>query len=212
MRADGVRKRGPGKNVPAERRPQSEPVSAISGGFRPQHLFMMLTMVAAGYGVLVTGSASPARAVFVSLAIFSVGLASYVLYRTVRPLVAPALNGESNTVGNGEEARLEAERATVLRTINDLEFDRAMGKLSDADFLEMRAALDLRRPAYRDLIERDLEARMASAGAAAVAAVPAAAAGAGIGDRPLLRACGGCGTNNDPDAKFCKKCGNRLTE
>jgi hypothetical protein len=212
MRADGIRRRGPGKTAQAERRPHGEPVSMSDGGFRPQHLFIMLTMVAAGGGVLVTGSASPARAVFVSLAIFSVGLASYVLYRTVWPLVVPRLNGDSRAAGNRDGATLEAERATVLRTINDLEFDRAMGKLSEADFLDMRAGLDIRRPTYRELIERDLVTRMASTGSVAVAEEPAAAAGAAAGDRPASRACRGCGTTNDPDAQFCKTCGNRLYE
>jgi hypothetical protein len=212
MRADGIGKRRPGKDEPAARGPQIELKGAPDGGFRPPHLFMMLTMIAAGGGVLVTGSVSPARAVFVSLAIFSVGLASYLLYRTVWPLVVPALNRESKAAGNRDGATLEAERETVLRTINDLEFDRAMGKLSEADFLEMRAGLDVQRPTYREQIERDLVARMASAGPLAAAKEQGVAAGVAVGDRPLPRACHGCGAINDPDAQFCKRCGNRLSE
>jgi hypothetical protein len=212
MKGDRNKKREPTKEMPVQRRMRVEPDTPPISGLRPPHLFVMLTMVAAGGGVVVAGRASPAQAAFVSLAVFSAGFASYLLYRTVWPLVARTANGEFKTAGNRDRAPLESERATLLRTIDDLEFDRAMGKLSEADFLELRAALDARRPTYRDLIERDLEARMVSAGTAAVAAEPAAGAGAVIGDRPLLRACGGCGTHNDPDAKFCKKCGNRLSE
>ena len=38
-------------------------------------------------------------------------------------------------------AALLAEKALALRTIKELEFDRAMGKMSEPDFVEMSARL-----------------------------------------------------------------------
>ena len=55
-------------------------------------------------------------------------------------------------IGQRTRAALEQEKATTLRTIKELEFDRAMGKLSDADFQEM--SVRLRARAARSLKTR----------------------------------------------------------
>jgi hypothetical protein len=107
----------------------------------------------------------------------------------------------------------------VLRALKDLEFDRSMGKVSQKDFDDMAArlrgrALSLMKQldedgtGYRSLIERELTARVTARGAmpeAAPASVvaPAPAAMAGV--------CA-CGTANDPDARFCKQCGSKLSD
>jgi hypothetical protein len=97
---------------------------------------------------------------------------------------------------------LAREKALVLRSLKDLEFDHAMGKLSDRDFSEMSARLRARavrimkeldeRPDYRGRIERELESKL----------------GEPQTDTPR---CAACGTVNDGDAAFCKKCGQRLS-
>jgi hypothetical protein len=98
-------------------------------------------------------------------------------------------------------AALEREKALTLRSIKELEFDRAMGKVSDADFAEMAARLRSKAAGliqsldagtnYRQQIDRELERRRGSA------APPPPPAGV----------CTGCGTTNDVDARFCKQCG-----
>jgi hypothetical protein len=100
-----------------------------------------------------------------------------------------------------------------------------MKKVSDKDFAEMntrlrtRAAGILKRldrgAGYRDEIERELEKRL-GANANAGTRVPVyegkstapneAVAGANFSSP---RTCT-CGTANDPDARFCKTCGNKL--
>jgi hypothetical protein len=95
----------------------------------------------------------------------------------------------------------------ALRSIKELEFDRAMGKVSDNDFHEMSIRLRTRASrlmrqldagaGYREQIERDLAKRLGQA----PTAVPAPATG---------RACLTCSTSNDADARFCKSCGNKL--
>ena len=73
-------------------------------------------------------------------------------------------------VGQRTRVALEREKMLTLRSIKELEFDRAMGKLSDADWQEMsgrlraRAARLMRQldagAGYRDQIERDLAKRI----------------------------------------------------
>ena len=69
-------------------------------------------------------------------------------------------------VAGRTRAALEREKMLVLRAIKELEFDRAMGKIADGDFDEMRDRLRARAlrliaqldgaAAYREMIERDL--------------------------------------------------------
>jgi hypothetical protein len=129
-----------------------------------------------------------------------VGLAAL---RMLRPLVSPE-EDKTAMVGRRTRVALEREKMLALRAIKELEFDRAMGKLSDADWTEMSGRLRARAARlirqldaganYRDQIERDLANRLG--------AVPAA--------QPVALSCGSCGTANDADARFCKGCGNKL--
>jgi hypothetical protein len=125
--------------------------------------------------------------------------------RTIRPLVTEH-DERSVVIGQRTRAALEQEKTTTLRTIKDLEFDRAMGKLSDADFNEMSMRLRARATrlikqldagtGYRPKIEQDLVKRLGD-----TAERPSANA---------QRACARCSTPNDGDARFCKNCGERL--
>ena len=105
---------------------------------------------------------------------------------------------------------VEREKTLVLRSIKELEFDRAMGKVSDSDFEEMgrrlrvlairlMKQLDVDAVDYVSIIERQLQGRL---GAKAVASATAPAAGRGV--------CGHCRIENDEDARFCKGCGKPL--
>jgi len=135
-------------------------------------------------------------------AVCLVGIAAL---RAVRPLVSPE---EDRTAMVGERTRvaLEREKLLTLRSIKELEFDRAMGKLSDADWQEMSGRLRARvgrlmrqldaGAGNRDRIERELEKRLGEK-------VPAIA--------PSERACASCATVNDPDARFCKSCGQAIS-
>ena len=135
-----------------------------------------------------------AALVLVALTIVGAGLTAAAMYRAVAPLGAEPL--DEPAPGGQTRAVLERDKALTLRSLKELEFDRSMGKVSDADFAEMRDKLRARAvrlmtdlegsTLYRDHIERDL---------AAIAAAPEA------------RACAGCGTVNDTDARFCKQCG-----
>jgi hypothetical protein len=114
----------------------------------------------------------------------------------------------------------------VLRSIKELEFDQAMGKLAQSDFDEMSERLraralglmrqlDATHAAPRERIERELADRLVrearrsggtAAGASAKAAPPV------VQQVAAAVACEACGTSNDADARFCKECGTRLAK
>jgi hypothetical protein len=114
---------------------------------------------------------------------------------------------------------IDREKMLVLRAIKDLEFDRAMGKVSTSDFDQMAArlrgrALSLMKQldedgtGYRTIIERELAARVAAKSAERT---PTRGVAAPV-DEPAVREAGecACGTANDADALFCKRCGAKL--
>ena len=83
------------------------------------------------------------------------------------------------SIGGRRRAALERDKLLTLRSIKELEFDRAMGKVSEADFVEMRdrlraRALRLMRQLegaalYQQMIERDVQAAGGGERQAAVA-------------------------------------------
>jgi hypothetical protein len=141
-----------------------------------------------------------------SIILFTVLMATVVLVglatlRAVRPLVLPE-EDRTAMVGRRTRAAIEREKFLTLRAIKELEFDHAMGKVSEADFHEMSGRLRARATGlmkqldsgsgYRGQIERDVAKRLE--------AQPA----------PRGHFCTQCGTKNEADAKFCKNCGNKL--
>jgi hypothetical protein len=135
----------------------------------------------------------------VALTLIGAGLAAAAVYRTVAPLALEDV-GEPVMLAGRTRAALERDKALTLRAIKELEFDQAMGKVSNDDYAEMRDRLRARAvrlmaqldgaALYRAQIERDLRG---------IAAEPAAPP-----------RCASCGTGNDVDARFCKSCGTAL--
>lgn len=140
-----------------------------------------------------------------SVLMAATALVGLAIVRAVRPLVSDQ-DDRTTMVGQRTRAALEREKLLALRAIKELEFDRAMGKLSESDWQEMsgrlraRAARLMRQldagAGYREQIERELAKRLG-------ATEPAAPV-------PVARFCAACGTSRDADAKFCKNCGARL--
>jgi hypothetical protein len=184
---------------------------------RPWHFFVLASLIAATAAVVLAREARPEHLVLISLTIGAAGFAGAALFRTLVPLTGRDVRLAEEGLSESMRAVLEREKMLVLRSIKDLEFDRAMGKLSTRDFDEMSARLRARAMSlmrqldagggYRELIERELNARVTNASArtgrdkrskpvppGAVAAAPACA----------------CGAANEPDAVFCKRCGQKL--
>lgn len=183
-------------------------------GFRVPHFFVLLSLVAATVAVVLARPSAPANLVLISLTIGAAGVAAIAFYLTIAPLVAPHWEEGREPLSARLRADLEREKALTLRSIKELEFDRAMGKVSAQDFAQMAARLraralgimkqlDASESIYRQQIEHELSARLAGKPAATRGARPAPAAS--------TPACT-CGTPNDADARFCKSCGASLAE
>ena len=114
-------------------------------------------------------------------------------------------------IGQRTRVALEREKTLALRSIKELEFDRAMGRLSEDDFKEMSGRLRVRAArlikqldagvGYLQQIEQELQKRI---GASEIRPV------VGKTVAPADRLCASCETANDADAKFCKSCGAKL--
>lgn len=176
---------------------------------QPWQFFLLGGMLAATATVIVATGQSPANIIILSLTVVSVSLVGLGAYRILLPLVMKDVQAPPLIAGRTRVA-LEREKALVLRSIKELEFDHAMGKVAKADFDEMSARLRARAArlirqldaggGYREQIAREIETRLAHGQAALDVPSPTGAAGR----------CQGCGTVNDEDARFCKNCGAKL--
>jgi hypothetical protein len=153
---------------------------------------------------------TPEHLVLISLTVASAGLAAGGFYRVLSPLVSDPADIAQEPLSERARAVLEREKALALRALKELEFDRSMGKVSQADFDEMAGRLRARAlsfmkqldedaSGYRSVIERELQARLAAS-----AAKPESS------PLPAHSESCTCGTVNDPDAVFCKRCGTKL--
>lgn len=177
-------------------------------GFRPWHFFLLASILLATVAVMLARQSSPENLILISLTVASAGAAAAAFYRMLAPLTQDFVLRMGEPVSERTRTALEREKMLVLRSIKELEFDHAMGKLSQKDFDEMSGRLrtraitlmrqlELDPDGYKSTIERELEGRLKSARIAPAA--PAA-----------TRACAACSTANDADAAFCKKCGARI--
>ena len=192
--------------------------SAISTdhGLRPWQLFLLAGMLAATAVVLVSSGRSTSSVVVLSVTVVAASLVAVATYRSLSPLVSPEDLVPDAPAGGRTRAALEREKALVLRSIKEIEFDHAMRKTAVADFVDMRDRLKVRAvgllrqldtTGYRDAIERDVAAR-AGVGAVPAGDVPRVPSPLVPGD--TSRECQTCDTINESDARFCKGCGASL--
>lgn len=148
----------------------------------------------------------PEHLILLSIGIIAASFAALAMHRTLLPLVMP-----ERVVGDARRSTrqlvaLEREKKLVLRSIKELEFDKAMGKVADADFDEMVGRLrqravglmqriDAGEASVRERIARDLASLKSTGGKAR---------------KVTAKQCAACNTLNDADARFCKSCGGAL--
>ena len=206
--------------------------SAEDSGLQTWQFFLLaalgcataVTFLARGQGIV--------SIILLGILMITTAAVGIAVLRMVRPLVS---SEEDRTVmiGHRTRAALEREKHLTLRAIKELEFDRAMGKLAEADFQEMSTRLRMRAAGllrqldagsgYRDQIERDLAARLkgsrydsGSAGSHNEMQTDTGSARlsaeriAGEREASVERLCANCSTVNDADATFCKSCGVKL--
>jgi hypothetical protein len=183
--------------------------SSRSDSLQPWQFFTLAGLIGATITVFVfkgesvlTKAESAAAVVFLSLAVFAAAAAGLAALWTVIPLTSKGTSDSTPMLGGRTRAALEREKTLALRSIKELEFDRAMGKVSEKDFTEMSGRLRVRAArlmrqldagaGYRDQIEREIERR--------------------VGKVKAVGICASCGIQNDADARFCKKCGTAMEQ
>jgi hypothetical protein len=198
----------------------------------PWQFFVLAALGCATAALFASRGQGVTAIVLLTLLMGATALVGIAALRTLRPLVTVE---EDRTAMFGQRTRaaLEREKMLALRSIKELEFDRAMGKVSDSDWQEMSGRLRTRATrlmrqldagvGYRQQIERDLAKRLGASAApvrdrrdpGAVhegAADPESIDAADVDDQsgPATRTCASCDTENDADARFCKGCGQKL--
>jgi hypothetical protein len=212
----------------------SETSTEPQPAFEPWQLFTLAGLIGATIAVFMARGESPAAVIMISLTIFAAAAVGIAALRTFLPLTQKSATVGPRLLGGRTRAALDREKTLVLRSIKELEFDRAMGKVSEKDFADMsgrlrsRAARLMRQldagAGYRSEIEKEITKRIGEApvqvgGSNRLRAEAASASLAGNRelngraeaeeqDQPhAAGTCAACGTHNDTDARFCKHCG-----
>ena len=129
--------------------------------------------------------------------VLAVGALGFVLY----PLFFPV--GQRVARSTGEPA--VTRDASAIQALREIEFDRATGKLSDADYAALKAAYTADALAAM----RAESAAVAQGTAAAPPDIDPAEA-AILKYRHRARTCVTCGPRPEPDALYCSTCGRYL--
>jgi len=180
------------------------PTSVPDQSMQPWHFFVLAALACATAVTFMVRGQGWTAVILLTVLMGGAALIGLAMLRTVRPLVGQ-WSDRTSMIGQRTRVALEREKLLTLRAIKDLEFDKAMGKVSDEDFRDMEARLRSRAgrlmqqldagAGYREQVERDLTKRLGGAR-------PVESAGP--------RSCATCSTENDQDAKFCKNCGAKL--
>jgi len=134
------------------------------------------------------------------------GVALYV----AAPLAGGITSGAQADIKSGAEiAALRREHALAVQGLRELEFDREMGKLSDADYESLRSALENRALAAMSSLEKlstpAAQPRVTGDRVAQLRRPSQAAAQTARGS-----VCPGCGVRAAAGSRFCGDCGAAL--
>src|SRR5688500_12687392 len=227
-RGRSTRRSMPGWTMSSETSTNEASPQPAANSIQPWQFFVLLALVCATIVVLLSGAQGwlpdslgvrvlelplfggvaridPAI-IILSALVFAAAGVGIAMLRTLLPLATGGIEERRQALAGRTRVALEREKALVLRSIKELEFDRAMGKLSDKDFAEMSGRLRARAAgliqqldagaSYREQIQKEIERRVSKSGRA----TPTADA------KRMPVVCASCGVANDPDARFCKGC------
>jgi hypothetical protein len=134
--------------------------------------------------------------------LLAVAALAYVLY----PLLFESpMSGARSAMSRFAPVAPTGGDEDAVAALREIEFDRATGKLSDADYSDLKTRYTARA----------LEAMRAGGGAGApegVAVPDDAAEAAVLAIRRRLRSCARCGPRPEADAVYCSNCGAYLDE
>lgn len=128
-------------------------------------------------------------------------------------------------------AELEQKRE-VLQALKDLDLERSLGKITEEDYQELRERFRAKAKLLLQALEQEVSPTRAEAeavvdaflrergvlevgpptsGSRSNGATPKASGQPQPSATDESHRCSDCGTHNDVDAVFCKKCGNRMS-
>jgi hypothetical protein len=110
-------------------------------------------------------------------------------------------------IGSASGTEIRERKQRALRALKDIEQEHAVGKMDDADY----AALDAEYRAQAKAVIRELDASLEPFREKAEALVRTHQARQAKRAKRSSSECASCGTGNDADATFCKKCGEKLS-
>ena len=147
------------------------------------------------------GGPELALAVGVVLALAALAFVLYPIFDGRTGPVLPSTHRPAPDSG----AALDSAPAAAIDALREIEFDRATGKLSDADYAALKAA-------YTSEALAAMRAQSATAAQGTTARPPDIdpAEAAILQYRHRVRACGTCGPRPEPDALYCSSCGRYL--
>jgi hypothetical protein len=202
---------------------QQPPPTTNNQSLQPWQFFVLAGLGCATAATFMARGRGITAVVMLSALMAGAAMIGMAALRALRPLVLPD-DDRSAIIGQRTRAALERDKLLALRAIKELEFDRAMGKLSDEDFQEMSGRLRAKAArlmhqldagaGYRLQIERDLAKKISDRSEDSGSATLRHAQGRPEHSRgPMAsaeRVCSSCNASNDDDARFCKSCGARL--
>jgi hypothetical protein len=180
----------------------SNPLRALSGRrFTGTLLAVAGAATALGFGAAVVKLPFGPPLVVMGLGGMTLVLVGLAFYKVLDPLLRDAVEAPVAPQAPVRRRELERDKQMVLKAIREIEHDYNMRKIAESDYRDLvqryrtRAMRILREldagDDYRTLIEDELKTRLATA--------------------PVAGGCAACGVPNDPDARFCKKCGGKLS-
>jgi hypothetical protein len=137
----------------------------------------------------------------------AIALGILVLWLVFEPSVLPGRKGPE--LPPEPEAPEETRRGVALLALKEIEFDRATGKLSDADYEMLKSRYSAEALAAIDAEEPTPQPKPVAAGSDPERLVSArlqvlrTGRAAGVESSSCLR----CGPRPEPDARFCSRCG-----
>src|SRR5215467_2301555 len=123
---------------------------------RPQRLwqiYALLGMIGAAVAVWVTHNTQPLALVMLSAAVLAAGFVGLTMHHAVAGFLGRS--GAVQPLGDRTREILEREKMLTLRSIKELEFDHAMGKIGEADFAELSGRLRTRALSLMEELARD---------------------------------------------------------
>ncbi len=213
----------PAKKPTAQSSSDGHALGAISAGRRVPNWIVGLAgaALAGGYALVVERMHYGPPLVMFMLGGMTLALTGVALVRVIDPLAGNLPAAASPTRGGRRPRELEREKQLVLKAIKEIELDYQMRKIAERDYREMVERYRTRAMRlmseieagddFRVLIERELAMRL-KLEAAKPAAAPSPVVAEPEPAAPAPALCGACETLNDDDARFCKKCGAKLSQ